>query len=293
MFVEPSVSLSSLLDGQRSDISGRTEARLADYAAEIVASGFPELRSMPPVARRAAISGYIDRIVERDLEVSGYKTRSPAALRRWMAAYAAATSTATSYEKIRDAATGGYADKPSRKATKPYIDTLERLYIIDPVPGWHPMGSPLSRLSDAPKHHLADPALAAALLQADAQSLLAGSADVPIGPSKGNLLGALFESLLALNLRVYSQACEAAVGHLRKWGGEREVDFIVTSRTGQVVAIEVKLARSINDNDVRHLHWLQQELGDALADAAIITTGPSAYRRSDGIAVVPAALLGP
>jgi uncharacterized protein len=44
---------------------------------------------------------------------------------------------------------------------------------------------------------------------------------------------------------------------------------------------------------VRHLLWLQKELGDDLADAVVVTTGQMAYRRPDGIAVVPAALLGP
>ena len=86
-----------------------------------------------------------------------------------MAAYAAATSTTASYEKIRDASTGGHADKPNRKATAPYIETLERLYILDPVPAWAPTGSWLSRLTEGPKHCLADPALAAVLLGADAR----------------------------------------------------------------------------------------------------------------------------
>ena len=48
-----------------------------------------------------------------------------------------------------------------------------------------------------------------------------------------------------------------------------------------------------DDRDVRHLHWLAQQIGSDLLDAVVITTGPYAYRRPDGIAVVPVALLGP
>lgn len=44
--------------------------------------------------------------------------------------------------------------------------------------------------------------------------------------------------------------------------------------------------------DVRHLLWLREQLGEDLLDAAVITTGTHAYRRADGIAVIPAALLG-
>lgn len=53
------------------------------------------------------------------------------------------------------------------------------------------------------------------------------------------------------------------------------------------------LTHAVHDKDVRHLHWLKENIGSDLADAAVITTGPDAYRRADGIAVVPLALLGP
>ena len=138
---------------------------------------------------------------------------------------------------------------------------------------------------------MADTALAAELLGVDDRTFLA--ANPGRANQAGALLGLLFESLVAQSLRVYAQACEASVGHLRQWGGEREVDLVVTARDGRCVAIEVKLSPQVSDNDVRHLHWLRDEMGDELADALIVTTGQHAYRRSDGIAVVPAALLGP
>lgn len=82
------------------------------------------------------------------------------------------------------------------------------------------------------------------------------------------------------------------MGHLRTQDGRHEVDLIV-ERDGAVVAIEVKLATTITDADVKHLLWLREQLGDDLVDAVVISTGPDAYRRRDGIAVVPAVLLGP
>lgn len=291
-FAAPTVSLAALLGGQRPAVSGASTARLADYVTEIVNSGFPGFRHLAARSRRAALSGYIDRIVERDFPEAGRHIRNPASLRRWMVAYAAATSTTASYEKIRDASTGGHGEKPNRKATAPYIETLEQLYILDPIPAWAPSGSRLSRLADGPKHSLADPALAAALLRADARTLLRPASPRQVG-RVGETLGALFESLVAQSLRVYAQGCEAAVGHLREWGGRREVDLIVTGRDGRFVAVEVKLSQRVDDHDVRHLVWLRDETGDECSDAVIVTTGRHAYRRPDGIAVVPAALLGP
>ena len=64
-------------------------------------------------------------------------------------------------------------------------------------------------------------------------------------------------------------------------------------RDGRFVAIEVKLSQQVDDHDMRHLRWLEREMGDQMLDALIVTTGREAYRRRDGIAVVPAALLGP
>ncbi|MFI5624535.1 hypothetical protein ACIA03_13805 [Nocardioides sp. NPDC051685] len=57
--------------------------------------------------------------------------------------------------------------------------------------------------------------------------------------------------------------------------------------------MEVKLTATPEDADVRHLLWLREQLGDDLVDMVVITTGRHAYRRQDGVAVIPAALLGP
>ena len=66
---------------------------------------------------------------------------------------------------------------------------------------------------------------------------------------------------------------------------------ILERRDGRVVALEVKLSTTVKDRDVRHLRWLSDRLGDDLLDAAVVTTGHEAYRRQDGIGVIPAALL--
>jgi predicted AAA+ superfamily ATPase len=98
---------------------------------------------------------------------------------------------------------------------------------------------------------------------------------------------------VTLSLRTYAQAAEATVKHLRTAAGAREVDLMIERADGRVVAVEVKLARDVGDRDTTHRRWLADRIGDELLDAVIVTTGPEAYRRADGIAAVPAALLGP
>ena len=290
---EPTVSLAELLTGSRNRIDGRTDVDLTAYTDEILCSGFPAIRDRPPRTRRIQLEGYLDRIVEHDFPDQGHVVRQPEALRAWLAAYAAATSTTASYNAILDAATPGESSKPAKSTTLGYRDILSQIWLLDSVPGWHPSRNLFVRLAQAPKHHLADPALAARLLHASETSLLTGHDSGPPVPRDGTLLGALFESLVALSLRTYAQTNDAKVHHLRTFNGRHEVDFIVQRDDHKVVALEVKLTSSAGDEDVVHLRWLRDQLGDDLLDAAVITTGPYAYRRQDGIAVIPAALLGP
>lgn len=145
--------------------------------------------------------------------------------------------------------------------------------------------------SRPPPSQLADPALAARLLGVDAGALVDGVAGSPPIPREGTLLGALFQSLVTLSARTYAQANEARVGHLRTRGGEHEIDIIIERRDGRIVAVEVKLSATVDDADTRHLKWLADRLGPDLLDAAVITTGSEAYRRADGIGVIPAGLL--
>lgn len=292
---EATVSLRQLLAGDQPVIDGDTDVSLTDYVEEVLASGFPGLRQLTGRALRAELDGYLDRIVQKEFPDLGQRVRNPSALRRWMRAYAAASSTTASYEAIRDAATGGDADKPARSTTIPYRDALESMWIVDPVPAWLPSGTELKRLAAAPKHQLADPGLAARLLgiDVDVDALLSGRDNVPLAGRGHRMLGALFESLVTLSVRVYAQAAEARVGHLRTRAGEHEVDLIVERADGRVVAIEIKVAREVSARDVKHLLWLKEQIGPTLLDAVVVTSGPHAYRRADGVAVVPAAVLGP
>jgi predicted AAA+ superfamily ATPase len=290
---EPTVSLAELLSGTRASIRGTTSVALSEYVAEILASGLPGIRPLSERARRAQLDGYLARIVQREFPEQGLTVRRPQTLRAWLTAYAAATASTVSYNTLLDAATSGESEKPAKTTTIAYRDVLAQLYLLDPLPGWLPGRSHFGKAAQAPKHHLADPALAARLLGIGADALLRGHSAGPPVPRDGTLLGALFESLVTLSVRTYAQAAEATVRHFRTRDGAHEADLIIERPDQRIVALEVKLARTADGDAVKHLRWLTERLGDDLLDAAVITTGKYAYRRDDGIAVIPAALLGP
>lgn len=290
--VEPAVSLADLLAGGRKSFRGSTDFRLTDYVDEIIRSGFPGIRDFSSRVRKAHITSYIDRAIQKELPDSGVEVRRPDSLRLWLTAYGAATGTDASYEKILNAATPHQKEKPARATVTAYREHLSRIFLLDPLPAWTPTFAPLQRLTKSPKHHLVDPALAASLAKLDKPGLIQGATGA-VAPLTGHWLGSLFESLVVQSVRVYAEASDARVFHLRTQKTEHEVDLIIETDNLSVVPIEVKLNGAIDDDDVKHLNWLEQQLGDRVRDKVVINTGPFAYRRRDGVAVVPLALLGP
>ena len=288
---QPTVSFAALYAGDHPEVTGLTVASTPTYVEEILTSGFPGIRQADPRARSLLLDSYLDRIVDHDFEELGIIVKRPASLRNWMAAYAAATATTASYSAIGNAATPGEAGAPSRPTAQGYREALLRMSVLDPLPAWVPGFAHLKRLAQAPKHHLVDPALAARLVGASASSLIRGTGE-PDFPRDGTFLGALFESLVVQTVRVLAEHCGGSVAHCRTLGGDHEIDLIVQRPDFQVLAIEVKLSPTVRPADVTHLHWLATQIPGRLVESVIVNTGPQAYRRPDGIAVIPLALLG-
>lgn len=80
------------------------------------------------------LDGYLAHVVEHDMQEAGREVRRPATVSSWLRAYAAATGTATSWEKIRHAATSSTGTTPARSTSLPYVDVLTSLRILDPLP---------------------------------------------------------------------------------------------------------------------------------------------------------------
>lgn len=282
---QPTVLISQLFDGD-APIAGETTWTIREYAEALCATGLPGLYRQSPRVRRNLIQSYIQRVIDRDVPDQGLLVRKPEFLRAWWTAYAAATSTTTMYNKILDAATAADSNKMSKTTAMGYRDVLTKLWLLDPVPAWHPNLAPLARLNSGPKHHIFDPGIAAALLGATADSLVSTT------PGSWELFGQLFESLVTLTVRAAGQAAEAKTFHVRTKGGAQEVDVLLERYDGKLLAFEVKLKPVPNDRDVRHLHWLGEQVGDRLVDKVVVTSGTHAYRRPDGVAVIPLSLLG-
>lgn len=285
---DPTVGLSGLMAGP-DEVGGESALLLDDYLELICRSGMPGIASTGSWRlAQVQLDGYLERLFDHEMgSLEGIRIRRPALVQQWARAYAAATATTASYEKLRDAATPGESAKPTRVTAGEYRGMLSRLWFLDPLEAWLPSATPLKRLGQAPKHHLADPAFAARLLRLTPDQLRREA------HRNAALIGQLWESLVALTLRVFAQPDSSTVNHLRTQGGEHEVDFIIEAADGRIVACEAKLAGTPSDADVKHLHWLRGILADRLVAMVVVTAGKHAYTRPDGVHVVPLALLGP
>jgi len=176
-----------------------------------------------------------------------------------------------------------------------YREALENLWLLDELPPWTRGEGFFSELKRSPKHYLADPAFAAYLLGLD-EEVLCGANGWPSQAERfdnkyGSILGRLFETLVHLSLNTYASVNNAKLYFVKTYKGDREIDFIL-QKDSKIIACEVKFAPTVAPSDGRHLRWLIDKTGNECCDAMIITAGSAAYRRNDGITVVPAVLLG-
>jgi predicted AAA+ superfamily ATPase len=174
----------------------------------------------------------------------------------------------------------------SRTTIYEFIDALERLMIIEDQPAWGGHLRSKAILRKTPKRHFVDPSLAVAALTGSASRLLADS----------ELMGFLFESLVIRDLRIFSQPLDGEVSHYRDNNGV-EVDAIVQLGDGRWGAFEVKLGLGSIDEAAAKLIKFEKLIDTKQSGApqilAVICGTGYAYRRADGVAVIPIGTLGP
>lgn len=288
--VTPTVSTSALLHGSGIE-AARSELDFTTYVERIVVGGWPQLVGSSEAAAKLFLAGYLDAIVEHDIdEVSG-GNRNPRLVRRFMHAYAQLTAHPASIATIlaraldhgEDADVDDAPPGPSRFTAEPYLDALRRMMVVDEIPAWDPSVRSAARLTVTEKRLLADPSLAAALLGCSSQRLI----------SDLRTLGFLFESLVAHDLRVYAEAAGASIHHYRERDGRLEVDLVVESTDGNWAAFEVKLGDDAVDAAAISLLRLADRVARPPSAMVVVTTGSYAYRREDGVYVIPLGCLGP
>jgi predicted AAA+ superfamily ATPase len=253
--------------------SSRSDWDLHGYVADALSSGWPEaLRTSSDRGRDRWLTGYVDHLVTREAPPLGV-ARDPVRMRRYLQAIAANTAGVPTHKLLYDAA------GISRLTATSYDDLLDTLMITQRIPAW--AGNRMDRAIRLPKRYLIDPGLLGALLRIDQRQAL----------RDGDLLGRTLDTYVAAQLRAECAVSitGADLFHLRDANGRHEVDLLIETRDGRVIAIEVKATSAPSRSDARHLEWCAERLGPAFTAGLVIHTGPRAFRLTDRVLALPIA----
>lgn len=270
---------SCFLDALFADPAGltgrRTTWQRADYLEVICGGGYPEtIRITNPRGRSAWYRGYLDTVISRDIELFADLKRRHV-LPQLLDLVAARTGTPLVVADLANSL------DVSPTTVRDYLSYLDTVFLVGLIPPWS--SNLTHRVSRAPKAFLTDSGLAAHLLGADPAGL-----SRPGHPALGPLVETFvyaellkLVSLAEIDLRLY---------HYRDRDG-REVDFVLQTRDGRTVAVEVKSNLSPRADDARHLRWLAGKLGDGFVAGVVLHLGEVNLPYGDKIYAMPVSAL--
>ncbi|WP_296009931.1 ATP-binding protein [uncultured Adlercreutzia sp.] len=286
------VSLRSLFEHRFAPVSA---ANGIEPMAELVCrGGWPEETSQTADAAQIVVRGYLSLIFEEGVPRFGGDSEIS---RRTALSLARNLGQSPTQKTIaRDVFSLLPEEDPTEsqlKTVASHLTILKRLYMIDEVPGWAPASRSPLRMRTKPKLYFADPSMAVGLLGLSSEALL----------DDWQTLGLAFENLVMRDLDVYARALPS-VGHtpLHYYHDDSglEVDAIIEKADGNWAAIEIKLSQDKVDKAAKNLLRLERKLQNDKRGytppptflAVVTGMGDVAYRRPDGIYVVPIRALG-
>ncbi|MFJ2031314.1 ATP-binding protein [Streptosporangium sp. NPDC087985] len=247
-----------------------------DYFQVIARGGYPEaLRMRSESTRRGWYDSYLETVVKRDLLefVQIQQARSIPDLLALLAARAGSTLVLADLAR----SLGGLSVDTVRN----YLSYLETVFLVGHVPAWST--NLTSKIAKAPKSYLTDSGLAAHLLDATPATFAN-----PVNRVLGGMTETFVYTELMKALSVSSTS--ASLHHFREHN-DREIDFVLETRDGRVVAIEVKASSSPPRDATANLRWMRDRLGDRFAGGYLLYLGEHTLSHGDRITAIPLSVL--
>lgn len=278
------VSLEGLFTAE--NIEGSSPLSVEDLAYIICRGGWPDAVVHDTNHALDRAYDYIEALIENDISEASGINRNPDKARALLRSLARCSAQEASLTTIA-ADMSGSGTKITEKTLASYLNSLRKLFVIEEQQAWAPSLRSRTPLRSAAVWHLTDPSLAAAAMHATPEKLLD---DLPT-------MGHLFESLCIRDLRVYIEGLSGEVFHYRDKSG-LEADAIIQLADGRWGATEIKLGGIERiEEAAKNLKALEEKIDTTKtippSFKAIITGGKFAYRRPDGVFVVPLSCLKP
>lgn len=281
------VSLRALFDTMEIKVGCEVESNLQKIAYLACRGGWPIVKDMTEEIALNPARNYYDAVVNIDIsDVDGVE-RSVEKAKKLMRSYARFQGTQTKIRQIVEDMNGIEGNVLEEKTVRNYLDILKSLFVIEDMPAWNPNLKSKTAIRTTETRYFTDPSIATAALG--------------IGP--GDLLndlktfGFIFETLCVRDLRVYAQAIRGSVSHYRDKNG-LECDAVVHLEDGRYGLIEIKLGGEMSiEEGAASLKKLSDKIDTEKMKSpsfmmVLTAVGSFAYRRKDGILVVPINALG-
>jgi len=272
------ISLNDLFNG-KSDIEGISSLTIENLALALTRGGWPQAIGKEESIALRQVYEYVDATINSDASEIDGVSRSPARVRSLMRSMARNISSGASLATIR-ADMRGEEESLSEDSVTNYLNALSKLFVVEDLPSWNPSIRSKTAIRTSPVRHFVDPSIGSAVLRLNADALL----------KDFNTFGLFFESLCVRDLRVYAETIDGEVFHYRDAYG-LEADAVVVLKDGRWGAIEVKMGNSEIEKAAKNLLKLKETIDTEKMNEPsflmVLTASDYAYRREDGVLIVP------
>lgn len=275
------VSLEKLFGGDAPD-AYQGKHSLSDMAYLTCRGGWPGALSLKPKAALRIASAYLDGVLHSDISKVDDVRRDADFMLRIVRSLARHQGGQVPISTIYADLSANAKPSMSEDTIASYIEVLKRIFMEEDMPAWNPNLRSKAAIRTSDTRYFVDPSIAVAALGVGPNDLI----------NDLNTFGLLFETLAIRDLRVYAEALNGKVYHYRD-SNKLECDAVVHLRNGHYGLVEVKLGGDmLIEEAAKTLKRLENKLDTTKMPEpnfkmVLTAIGQYAYRRSDGVDIVP------
>ncbi|MDU7141497.1 MAG: DUF4143 domain-containing protein [Anaerococcus vaginalis] len=280
------VSLKNLFEGE--NITAVDETCFEKIAFLICRGGWPRSIGLNEKPALFQAIDYFDAVVSTDISRVDSIKRDKEKAKRLLKSYARHVGTQSSLETIRQDMLANQSDTFDQVTLYSYLDALRKIFVIEDSPAWNPNLRSKTAIRTTDTRYFSDPSIATASLGMGPNDLLTDL----------NTMGFLFENLCVRDLRIYTDYLDGTVYHYRDRSG-LECDAVIHLRNGAYGLVEIKLGGDkLIEEGAETLKDLAskidtQNMSKPSFMMVLCAKSPFAYKRNDGVYVVPITALRP
>lgn len=275
------ISLEALFDAP-DKIYAVNEQDINSLAYIICRGGWPRAIGMREKAALSQAVDYYDAVIKSDINRADGVNKNPERVKRLMRSYARHQGTQVANTMLRDDIAANDSEGLSDETVMSYVNALKKIFVVEDMPAWSPNLRSKTAIRTSDTRYYVDPSIAAAALGIGPKDLL----------SDLSTFGLLFETLCVRDLRVYAEYIGGEVYHYRDKTG-LECDTVIHLRNGSYGFAEIKLGgEKLIEEGAANLKALRDKIDTTKMKEPsfmmiIVGVGSYAYRRDDGIYIVP------